>query len=40
MAARITLSTEVKPVSEQNLLIIEAVPEVIELKQNIFKSLS
>ena len=40
VAARITLSTEVKPVSEQNLLIIEAVPEVIELKQNIFKSLS
>ncbi len=40
VASRITLSTEVKPVSDQNLLIIEAVPEIIELKQKIFKSLS
>jgi len=40
VAARITLSTEVKPVSDKNLLVIEAVPEKLELKQNIFKSLS
>lgn len=40
VTSRITFSTEVKPVSDQNLLIIEAVPEVLELKQNIFKTLS
>jgi len=38
--ARITFSTGVKPVSDCNLLVIEAVPEVLELKQEIFKRLS
>jgi len=37
---RITLSTQVKPKSEENLLIIEAVPEVLEIKQEVFKKLS
>ncbi|CAG2121143.1 unnamed protein product, partial [Medioppia subpectinata] len=36
---RITLSTERKPVSEENLLIVEAIPELLEPKQRIFKEL-
>lgn len=36
---RITLSTQRKPVSEDNLLIVEAIPELLEPKQRIFKEL-
>ncbi|XP_054161389.1 probable 3-hydroxyacyl-CoA dehydrogenase B0272.3 [Oppia nitens] len=36
---RITLSTERKPVVDQNLLVIEAIPELLEPKQRIFKEL-
>lgn len=36
---RITLSTQIKPVSEENLLVIEAIPELLEPKQRIFKDL-
>lgn len=39
VVSRITLSTQTKPVSEDNLLIIEAIPELIEPKQKIFKNL-
>ena len=37
---QITWSTKIEPKSDQNLLVIEAVPEKIELKQKIFKDLS
>lgn len=36
---RITFSTEMKPVDDKNLLIIEAIPELLEQKQNLFKNL-
>ncbi|CAG2180968.1 unnamed protein product, partial [Oppiella nova] len=39
VVSRITLSTERKPQSEDNLLIIEAIPELLEPKQRIFKEL-
>ena len=40
IANRITTTTEIKPVSDKNLLVIEAVPEMLELKQKLFKNLS
>lgn len=39
VVSRITLSQEMKPVSEDNLLIIEAIPELLEPKQRLFKDL-
>lgn len=36
---RITFSTSLEPKSTDNLLVIEAVPEIIELKQQLFKIL-
>ena len=37
--ARIHFSTEMKPMDDKNLLIIEAIPELLEAKQNLFKNL-
>lgn len=36
---RITFSTSMEPKSSQNLLVIEAVPEILQLKQKLFKDL-
>jgi len=38
--SKIQFTNQIKPASEQNLLIIEAVPEIIDLKQKLFKDLS
>ncbi|RWS22100.1 hydroxyacyl-coenzyme A dehydrogenase-like protein [Leptotrombidium deliense] len=40
IVSKITFSTTLTPKSTENLLIIEAVPEVLSLKQKIFKQLS
>jgi len=37
---RITWSTKLEPASDKNLLVIEAVPEMLELKQKLFKDLN
>ena len=39
IVSRITFSQQVQPKHDQNLLIVEAVPEKIELKQQLFKEL-
>jgi len=39
IVSRVTFSTDAKPGSTSNLLIIEAVPEILKLKQDIFKDL-
>lgn len=36
---RITFNTQIKPVDDKNLLIIEAIPELMEAKQKLFKDL-
>lgn len=36
---KINFSVEMKPANDENLLIIEAVPELLEIKQNLFKNL-
>lgn len=40
IVSKIQFTNEVKPTSTENLLIVEAVPELIDLKQKIFKNLS
>ncbi|KAI1307234.1 putative 3-hydroxyacyl-CoA dehydrogenase [Halotydeus destructor] len=40
VASSITWSTKIEPKSDKNLLIVEAVPEKLELKQKLFKDLS
>ncbi|KAI2811632.1 hypothetical protein RDWZM_003625 [Blomia tropicalis] len=40
VANRITFSTEIKPANDKNLLVIEAIPELLEPKQTLFKNLS
>lgn len=40
VAGRITYSTTTNPASDKNLLVIEAIPELIEPKQKIFQALS
>ncbi|XP_015785675.1 probable 3-hydroxyacyl-CoA dehydrogenase B0272.3 [Tetranychus urticae] len=37
---RITFSTNIQPKSTDNLLVIEAITEVLDVKQNLFKNLS
>lgn len=39
IVSRVTFSTDAKPGSTQNLLIIEAVPELLDLKQQLFKDM-
>lgn len=39
MTGRITFNTKVQPVSDKNLLVIEAIPELLGPKQQIFKDL-
>ncbi|XP_027200428.2 putative 3-hydroxyacyl-CoA dehydrogenase B0272.3 [Dermatophagoides pteronyssinus] len=36
---RITFNTQLKPVDDKNLLIIEAIPEIMDAKQKLFKDL-
>lgn len=36
---RVTFNTQMKPVDDKNLLIIEAIPELMEAKQKLFKDL-
>lgn len=38
--AKITFTTTLKPAKNENLLIIEAIPEILHIKQDLFKSLS
>jgi 3-hydroxyacyl-CoA dehydrogenase len=38
--SRITFSTRIEPKADNNLLVLEAIPEKLELKQKLFKSLS
>lgn len=40
IVSKITFTNKVEPANDQNLLIVEAVPELLELKQNLFKDLS
>ena len=40
IVSRIQFTDKVQAASDQNLLIIEAVPEIESLKQNLFKDLS
>ena len=35
----ITFSQEIRPVNDSNLLVIEAIPELLDAKQNLFKNL-
>ena len=40
VAARISTTTQLKPPTDANLLVIEAIPELLEPKQTLFKTLS
>jgi len=40
VAARIQTTTRVEKVKDKNLLIIETIPEILDLKQNLFKYLN
>lgn len=40
IVSKIKFTSKVEPASDRNLLVVEAVPEIIGLKQNIFKDLS
>lgn len=40
IVSKIQFTNEVKPASTENLLIVEAVPELLDLKQKLFQNLS
>ena len=40
IVSKIKFTNKVEPASDRNLLVVEAVPELLNLKQNIFKDLS
>jgi len=40
VASRIQTTTQIREITDKNLLVIEAVPEILEVKQNLFKYLT